>query len=684
MKRIIHLCAVVVVCYLESTLLCAKENGKLLQVKYNNKGNLKNEMSNFQYVFLNENEDSYYINSSQIGEIELKEEIYFYKSFTKVINYFKYRIPTNIHFNFEYDDGDLILLKNKKNGITCKINHLFYSESGLKYLDKKKEMYIKNEPFYTRKFTSSDEDGEEDDYDGDGNDDDDEDEDEDDDDDNLMLRTAICEIKGEYFLPKKLLCYPSKNNNQLKVTFIKNEEYKKLFQLGYTYIYKDNPILLKKITSYFKNMFKLDFENVNIVYYIFNKTMACNLMHMLPKKVNNTIANVMEKKFSKYTDDQISSNNHFLYNPPLYKERIGDSFIIWKHVNKNFTKLNFETCNKIIFNEKEFNNCFNNLDNVYEISLYKDNTNGSTNGSTNGNTYGNTYGNANIFKKLKIRNISSVNRYTILYYNNNDYVVILKDMQFYVYFKIRNVLDLVLFEDHINEINFYYITFTKKKEIIQLYRCSLNLNEINCNEISFIPYEVPSNDIPKVYISTIQKEDISTVYISTQFKIWKVTKDKDGVYNRKIIDSIKNVNEEYFGHINCYHVHTTYERKLLYKYIKNMSNMEENIVGCSYLKHLVNYENSLLISFIENNHFTQHTYHIVKDKYFLISTGKTKLRIKVNELFDIFMMFFIILCVLLSIYTIFKILFNNKSKVGKMKHYFFDDARHSCSSTVDE
>ncbi|CAA9988079.1 conserved Plasmodium protein, unknown function [Plasmodium knowlesi strain H] len=667
-------------CLLEGGVFAAEDvKPKQVIVTYTNANGFKSELKNFQYIFLNENDDSYYVKSSEIGELEIGDNIYFYKSFTKVINYFKYRIPTNIHFVFGYNDGDLILLKNNKKGVICKINNLFYSESGIKYMDRKNELYVKNDPFYIKKFNNYgfDDDDEEDEVDEQFDDAGhmgynrrlDDNDDYEDYDDEFVKRAAICSVTGanSTFMPRKFLCYPSRrNNNELKAIFLKDEEYNKQFQLSLTYMNKDNDILLKKIASYFNMLLKLDFDKINIAYYIYNKTIACNFKYHMQKVLKKKGKKQLEDKYLTYNDEQVRSNNDFLYNTtPHYKDHLGDNNILWKHSNKNVTETSSEKCHKVFFNENEFNNCYKNDNYVYEMSLFKDNS-------------------IKKIKKAQVKNLSSLGRYIAMYYHGNDYVSILKDFTTYVYFRIKNLLDLVLFEDEENEVGFYYISFDKGKQLVHLFRCGLNSYQLNCREISFIPYEHVYSDVePKVYLSTVQSDDLSTVFISTKTKLWKLYKDKDGSYNRKIMDSVKNGSEEYFGHINCYIVQTTYEWKLLYKYLKNITNVEENIVACSYFKHFTDSENSLLISFIENRHFIQRTYHVVRNKDFIISSGKTKLTIQVNELFDILMLFFIILCVIISVYTIVRILFTNKTKVGKMKHHFFDDTKNSFASTVD-
>ncbi|KMZ91899.1 hypothetical protein PVMG_04458 [Plasmodium vivax Mauritania I] len=686
------LCSLVTaLCLLERGAFAAGEvKAKQVTVTYTNASGFKSELKNFQYIFLNENEDNYYVKTSHIGELEIGDNLYFYKSFTKVINYFKYRIPTNIHFVFGYNDGDLILLKNNKKGIISKINYLFYSESGMKYMDRKNELYVKNDPFYIKKFSNygfDDDDFEEEEVDEPFDDGGpvgydrgiSENDDYDDYDDDFVKRAAICSVGGvggasgrvgggsPTFMPRKLLCYPSRrNNNELKATFLKNEQYNQQFELSLIYMSKENNLLLKKIASYFNTLVKLEFDKNNIAYYIYNKTIACNFKYHMQQLLKKKWKKQLEDKYLSYTDDQVTTNNSFLYNTtPQYKDHLGDNSILWKHTNKNLTQQCFEKCHKVFFNESEFNNCYKNDSYVYEMSLFKDHS-------------------IKPLRKAQVKNLSSLGRYIAMYYHGNDYVSILKDFTTYVYFRVKNVLDLVLFQDEENEVGFYYISFDKGKQLVHLFRCGLNSYQVNCKQISFIPYEHVASDIePKVYLSTVQSDDMCTVFISTKTKLWKLYKDKDGSYNRKIIDSVKNTSEEYLGHINCYIVETTYERKLLYKYLKNISNVEENIVACSYFKHFTHFDNSLLISFIENSHFIQRTYHVVRDKDFIISSGRTKLTIQVNELFDICMLFFIILCVILSVYTIVRVLFSNKTKVGKMKHHFFDDTKNSCPSTVD-
>ncbi|EUD65518.1 hypothetical protein C922_04024 [Plasmodium inui San Antonio 1] len=687
-------------CLLERAVFVAGDvKAKQVIVTYTNAGEFKSELNNFQYIFLNENDDSYYVNTSEIGELEIGDKIYFYKSFTKVINYFKYRIPTNIQFVFGYNDGELILLKKNKKGIICKINDLFYSESGIKYMDRKNELYVKNDPFYIKKFSNygfDDDDFEEDagderfddgghvGYDRAFNDNDDYD----DYDDDFVMRAAICSVGGgsgdtgntgggadgaassrgsSTFMPQKLLCYPSRgNNNELKAVFLKNEQYKKQFELSMTYLSKDNNLQLKKIASYFNTLVKLEFDRINIAYYIYNKTIACNFKYHMQKLLKKKGKKELEDQYMTYTDEQVTQNNSFLYNTtPQYKDHLGDNNILWKHSNKDLTQQCFQKCHKVFFNEGEFNNLYKNDNYVYEMSLFKDSS-------------------IKAIKKVQVKNISSLGRYIAMYYHGKDYVSILRDFTTYVYFRVKNMLDLILFQDEENEVGFYYISFDKAKQLVHLFRCGLNSYQVNCKQISFIPYEHIASDIePKVYLSTVQSDDIGTVFISTKTKLWKLYKDKEGNYNRKIMDSVKNTSEEYLGHINCYMVETTYERKLLYKYLKNVTNVEENIVACSYFKHFTHFENSLLISFIENSHFIQRTYHVVQNKDFIISSGTTKLTIQINELFDIFMLFCIILCVILTVYTVVRILFSNKMKVSKMKHHFFDDTKNSCPSTVD-
>ncbi|KJP86816.1 hypothetical protein AK88_03523 [Plasmodium fragile] len=670
---------VTAVCLLERAVFAAgNTEAKQVTITYTNVNGFKNELKNFQYIFLNENDDNYYVKNADIGELDIGDNIYFYKSFTKVINYFKYRIPTNIHFVFGYNDGDLILLKNNKKGIICKINDLFYSESGMKYMDRKNDLYVKNNPFYIKKFSNygfddDDFDEAEDPYDDDhgqlgynrplDNDD------YDDFDEDFVKRAAICDLSrgNPMFMPKKLLCYPSrKKNNELKAIFLKDEQYNKQFELSLTYMSKDNNLLLKKIASYFNMLVKLEFDKINVAYYIYNKTIACNFKYHMFKLLKKKEKKHLEDKYLTYTDDQVKSNNNFLYNTtPQYKDHLGDNIILWKHTNKNLTKNCFDKCHKVFFNETEFNNCYKNDHYVYEMPLYKDSS-------------------IKQIKKSQVKNLSSLGRYIAMHYHGNDYVSILKDFTTYIYFRVKNMLDLILFEDHQNEVGFYYISFDKGKQLIHLFRCGLKAYQVHCKQISFIPYENVSSDIePKVYLSTVQSDDLGIVFITTKTKLWKLYKDKDGNYNRKIMDSVKNTSEEYLGHINCYIVQTTYEWKLLYKYLKHITSAEENIIGCSYFKHFYHFENALLISFIENRHFIQRTYHVVRNKDFIISSGTTKLTIQVNELFDILMLFFIVLCVILSVYTIVRMLFTNKRKVGKMKHYFFDDTKNSCASTVD-
>ncbi|SOV15298.1 conserved Plasmodium protein, unknown function [Plasmodium gaboni] len=690
--------------------------GKEVKVIYtndSNKNKKKNELNNFQYIFLNENEENYDISSSALNEINIEEEdIYFYKSFTKIINYFKYRIPANINFTFEYNHGDIILLDKKKKGVTCKINNLFYSESGLKYLDRKNELYVKSEPFvikhgskenntknqsitnnknninsnnnsnnnnynnynnynniYNIPFNSSMTE------------------------DEIMNGAALCENTNKNFIPKKMLCFPSSNkNNELNITFIKNEEYKQLMDLYMTGIKKDNTYILKKIANYFKSILNLDYDLKNISYYIFSKTLQCNLQNIFSLPYENEEEYKMQNIIWSYNNEQIAINNSFIYSNILGDEKIGNRNIIWRHENNNILKYNMPKCNSIFFNEQEYFNCYKNLQYVYEILLYQE------------NNVLNKY----ITNKSIIKNISSVNQYTAIFYDDNDYVILLKDYKYYISFQLKNIIDLVLFQDSINDISFYYINFESDNMLLRIYKCSLNNNDIKCNDISFIPYEINSKD-KYIYLSTNQKKDISAVFVSTNTKVWKIyrtqqdgdninnidniknidnnnnnSNNSNNLYSRKLIDSIKNTNEEYFGHINCYGIEATYERKFLSKYLNNIpdENENENVVGCSYFKYYNNTSNTLLISFIENKHFIQRTFHVVKNKNIIVSSGTTKLIIRVNEVFDMIIMFIIFLVLLLSVYLIYKLLFTKKMKVRRMKHYFFDDAKNSCPSTV--
>ncbi|EWC88105.1 hypothetical protein PFNF54_03024 [Plasmodium falciparum NF54] len=77
---------------------------------------------------------------------------------------------------------------------------------------------------------------------------------------------------------------------------------------------------------------------------------------------------------------------------------------------------------------------------------------------------------------------------------------------------------------------------------------------------------------------------------------------------------------------------------------------------------------ALLISFIENAHFIQRTYHVVKNKNIIVSSGTTKLIIRVNELFDMIIMFVIFLILLLSVYLIYKILFTKYENTKILKY----------------
>ncbi|SPJ10810.1 conserved Plasmodium protein, unknown function [Plasmodium sp. DRC-Itaito] len=728
MRKIIPFLSSIIIFFLfESWSYKCNVEGKEVKVIYtndSNKNKKKNELNNFQYIFLNENEDNYNISSFALNEINIEEEdIYFYKSFTKIINYFKYRIPANINFTFEYNDGDIILLDKKKRGVSCKINNLFYSESGLKYLDRKNELYVKSEAFVIKHgneknntsndknesinnrnnkslnnnnnnnknnnnyyyynnnpFNSSLRE------------------------DEVISGAALCENRNKRYVPKKMLCFPSSNkNNELNITFIKNEEYKELMELYMTGIKKDNTYLIKKIANYFKSILNLDYDLKNISYYIFCKTLQCNLQNVFVLPYENEEEYKMQNIIWSYNNEQIALNNSFMFNNILGNEKIGNRIIMWRHENNNIVKHNLTKCNNIFFNENEYSNCYKNLENVYEILLYKE---------TNVlNKY--------ITNKSIIKNISSVNQYTAIFYDDNDYVILLKDYKYYISFQLKNIIDLVLFQDSINEISFYYINFESDNMLLRIYKCSINNSEVKCTDISFIPYEIDSKE-KFIYLSTNQKKDISSVFVSTNTKVWKIyhteqdnnnkninsnnnnkninsnnnnkninsnnnNNNNDGnnnLYSRKLIDSIQNTNEEHFGHINCYGIEATYERKLLSKYLNNVPDDNENVVGCSYLKYYNNSSNALLISFIENTHFIQRTYHVVKNKNIIVSSGTTKLIIRVNEVFDMIIMFVIFLIFLLSVYLIYKLLFTKKMKVRRMKHYFFDDAKNSCPSTV--
>ncbi|CRG96111.1 conserved Plasmodium protein, unknown function [Plasmodium gallinaceum] len=619
-------------------ILCSStKSGKLINVTYINDNNLKSELDDFQYIYINDSDDYYKIKSSNIGEIKLKDEIYFYKSYTKVINYFKYGIPVNVHFIFEYNDGDLILLNSDKKGVICKISDLYYSEAGVKYLDKGNELYVKNETFNIKSHSN---------YNND-----------------KINSVALCEIKNDTFLPTKYLCYPSFNIG-LNATFIKNEEFKILLELLNSYMNEDNSYLLKKTSDYFKNLFKVDLENINFVYYIFNKTILCNLQNFLPSNIKDYEKDEeIQHKLQLYNDEYISNNNSYMFNNMSDYKKIDDKFIIWRHKNKNLIEKNLEKCNTFFFNQSEYIYNYKNLQNVYEGSLYK---------------------NINLLKSTylpEIKRISSIKEYTAFFYNNNNYVVILKNYELHLYFQLKNIVDIVLFQDGYHELSFYYISLDIDKKVMYLYRCNLNSDGVNCEEISFIPYENNMQE-SAIYLSTVQIKDISAVFISTKTKIWKIYKNKNNVYKRRIIDSIKNVDMEYYGHINCYIVEIVYQKKLFYKYISSKPKNVEKISGCSYLKHFTNIENSLLISFIENKHFIQHTYHIVKDKKFVISSGTTNLTIKVNEISDLIMILIMILCLLLTICAVLKIISFSKAKLGKMKHYIFDDDARTCASSV--
>ncbi|CRG99929.1 conserved Plasmodium protein, unknown function [Plasmodium relictum] len=624
-------------CFLIYVQCSTTESFKFIYVNYIKDNNLKNESDNFQYIYVNENEDKFQIKSSVVGEIKLEDEIYFYKSFTKVINYFKYGIPVNVNFIFEYNDGDLILLNHDKKGVICKISDLYYSENGTKYTTNKKEMYVKSEVFDIVSYSN---------YNND-----------------MIKSVALCEIKNDVFLPTKYLCYPSFNVG-LNATFIKNEEYKKLLESINLYMIEDNAPLLQKISDYFKNLFKVDFENINFSYYIFNKTILCNLQNFLPNNIKDYQKDEeIQHKLQLYNDEYIDSNNTYLFSNMSDYKKIDDKFIIWRHKNKNLVEKNFEKCNTFFFNQSNYISEYKNLQIVYESSLYK---------------------HINLFKNAsltEIKSISSVGEYTAFLYKYDDYIVILKNYKPYLYFQLKSVVDIVLFQDSYNDLNFYYINLDIVKNTMYIYRCNLNSDDLKCKEISYIPYE---NNVqqPTFYISTVQKRDISAVFVSTKTKIWKIYKNKNNTYERKILDYISNKDTEYFGHINCYIMEIIYEKKLFYKYLSNKSKNVDKVNGCSYLKHFTDSENSLLTSFMENKHFMQKTYHIIKDKKFIVSSGSTNLTIKVNEMSNLIMIFFIIIILLLAVYVIFKIVSFNKSKFGKMKQYIFDDARTSCASTV--
>ncbi|CAD2091136.1 conserved Plasmodium protein, unknown function [Plasmodium vinckei lentum] len=716
MKKLINISAFIAI-FLPNVIYSNGESNKIATVVYDTDIPQKNDET-FQYIYIDKNYHSPEISSSEIGNIDIDNdnEIYFYKSYTNIISYFRFRPPTNIKFDFKYDGGDLVILKNSKKGIVCKIPDIFYSETGLNIFMRSKssnsKKNIKYEQFTVKALpdwgdgTSLENDNKNFDSVDDEYQDDDDTEDEDNDHTNSPVeRSAICEIESDKFLSHKLLCYPSMHqNNQIKISFIKNSEFNKLLELGNKYITKSNYALLESITTHLKNASRINVDIKNISYYIFMKTISCNLKNSLMLSMgiennkdgddkknkygipnisdifnmanlggNNQInQNMIGKNINDLTDEEINNQNKFLKENEAFKEQENNNFLIWKHTNENLLKENYAECNRILISEGELYNCFDNLENVYEIKVSKENI-------------------MNKLKKKKIKYISSINSYTAYYYDNINYLVILKNYKLYTFFKLDHVLDFVIFSGIINNINFYYISNKDSDKILNVYRCLVS-SIVKCTLISTIPNEDKDDDYESnIYLSTSQNRDARAVYVSTRNKVWAIKLENESpygdsrnyVYVRKVLDSIDNPNEGYFGNINCYNIKIKQYASLFTQFY-NIKRHNKETVGCSYLKHFNDHENILLVSFAENMNFIQRTYHIVKNKNYILSTGETILDIKVSGINDILIMIGILICLIGIICYAYRYFFPKRSKIHSMEHEFFSNSKNSCPSTVGE
>ncbi|VTZ68635.1 conserved Plasmodium protein, unknown function [Plasmodium chabaudi chabaudi] len=714
MKKLINISAFIVT-FLPNVIYSLGESNKIATVVFDT--NTINKKDAFQYVYIDKNYHAPEILSSEIGNIDIDNEIHFYKSYTSIISFFKFRPPTNIKFSFKYDGGDLVILKNNKKGIVCKIPDIFHNETGLNFFMRNKssdsKKGIKYEPFtvkilpnWEERNSFEDDDSKNSDPVDDEYQDDDDSEDEDNDHTNGPVdRSAICEIESDKFLSHKLLCYPSMHaNNQIKMSFIKNTEFNNLLELGTKYITKSNYPLIESIITHLKNSSRINVDIKNISYYIFMKTMSCNLKQSLmlsmgieKNKDENDIKNkfgipnisdifgmgnigdnnkmspaMTGKNINDFTDEDINKQNKFLTESAPFKEQENNNFVIWKHTNEYLLKENCAECNRILISEGELYNCYGNLENVYEIKISKDNI-------------------IDKLKKKKIKYISSVNNYTAYYYDNINYLVILKNYKLDTFFKLNNVLDFVIFTSLVNNLSFYYISNNDSDKILNVYRCS-GLSIVSCALISTIPNEDKDDDYgSNIYLSTAQTRDARAVYVSTRNKVWAIKVEEGApygdiinqVYVRKVIDSIDNPNEGYFGNINCYNIKIK-QYESLFTQFYNVKIHDTEGVGCSYLKHFNDHENILLVSFAENRNFIQRNYHIVRNKNYILSTGEIILDLKISGMNDIFIMIGILICIICLLSYVYRYFFPKLPKIYTRDHEFFANSKNSCPSTVGE
>ncbi|SCM20626.1 conserved Plasmodium protein, unknown function [Plasmodium chabaudi adami] len=714
MKKLIHISAFIVT-FLPNVIYSFGGSNKIATVVYDTNTTNKNDA--FQYVYIDKNYRTPEILSSEIGNIEIDNEIHFYKSYTSIISLFRFRPPTNIKFSFKYDGGDLVILKNNKKGIVCKIPDIFHNETGLNFFMRNKSSNskkgIKYEPFtvkilpnWEERNSFEDDDNKNSDSVDDEYQDDDDSEDEDNDHTNSPVdRSAICEIESDKFLSHKLLCYPSMHaNNQIKMSFIKNSEFNNLLELGTKYITKSNYPLIESIITHLKNSSRINVDIKNISYYIFMKTMSCNLKQSLmlsmgteDKKDENDIKNkfgipnisdifgmgnigdnnkmspaMTGKNINDFTDEEINKQNKFLTESAPFKEQENNNFVIWKHTNEYLLKENCAECNRILISEGELYNCYGNLENVYEIKISKENI-------------------IDKLKKKKIKYISSVNNYTAYYYDNINYLVILKNYKLDTFFKLNHVLDFVIFTSLVNNLSFYYISNNDSDKILNVYRCS-GLSIVSCALISTIPNEDKDDDYgSNIYLSTAQTRDARAVYVSTRNKVWAIKVEegapygdiRNQVYVRKVIDSIDNPNEGYFGNINCYNIKIK-QYESLFTQFYNVKIHDTEAVGCSYLKHFNDHENILLVSFAENRNFIQRNYHIVRNKNYILSTGEIILDLKISGINDILIMIGILICIICLLSYVYRYFFPKLPKIYTRDHEFFANSKNSCPSTVGE
>ncbi|CDU18208.1 conserved Plasmodium protein, unknown function [Plasmodium yoelii] len=708
MKKLINISAFIAI-FLPNVIYSFWDNNKIATVVYDDNPN-QNDNEDFQYIYIDKNYYTPDIVSSEIGKINVDSEIYFYKSYTNIISYFKYQPPANIKFQFKYNDGNLVILKNSKKGIICKISDIFYSESGLNIFMRNKSSN-KNKSIKYEKFSvkvlpdwgnghSIEDDNKNPDLIDEEFQEDDDSDDEDNDHTNTTVeRGSICEIGGDKFISEKLLCFPSiYNDNQIRMSFLKDAEYNRLSIVNNKLITKSGYELIEKIKTHLKNVSNINLDVKNILYYIYVKTTNCNLKKTLLLSMglendkdknekndkysihnifgggnNDSEKNLLGKNIFDYTDEEIDQHNKFLTNEQSYNVHENNNFLIWKHTNEEYIKINYEECNRILISEGELYNCFGNLENVYEIKVSKENI-------------------IDKLKKKKIKNISSINTYTAYYYDKINYLVILQDYKLYSFFKLDNVLDFVLFIGMNNHIQFYYISNNNNNDkILNIYRCTAH-HLVRCECISTIPNENKDNEYENhIYISTSQNRDSRAVYVSTRNKIWSIKIDdlsrygdsSKYVYTRKVIDLVENSSKDYFGNIACYTIRTRQFASLFTQYF-NLKHRNDETVGCSYLKHFNDHGNILLVSFVENVNFVQRTYHIVRNKNYVLSTGDIILDIKINGFNDLILIIAFIVCIIVIICNVFRHLFPNKYKIHKMEHDFFSNSKNSCPSTVGE